>query len=307
MEATQAATYERRVVDGSGKLLEREVFEVGISGEGGSVPLTITSFDKHGEPSKTTKVSWQQGAMAPARFIDAAIRFGDAQASIETDGPLLLYPKNVEERGALADVELRIKILKGIMRILGTRTKILVSGREVEPMPALYPAAERAGPYRITSRITARVFMLAIPVKRVEFETQECVAPSVGLIRHEIKLDDGSRIIMERIASSGPSRSLADARSSCGCESGGVEIRSQRLEDRSPESGSASAASSAGVLRSASRRAASAAARTIGPSRSAGAAPLQPGGVPSWLSNAPVTGVASKEKCREGSASAGAS
>jgi hypothetical protein len=213
------------VVDEGGHILEREIFEVGSKADGGSVPLTIVSFDRDGAPSKTTKVTWEQGAMAPARFVDAAIRFGGSEASIATDGPLLLYPKNVDERGALEDVELKVKILKGLMRLLGTRTRIVVSGRQAEPMPSWHGASHAASPYRITSRITARVFVLALPVKRVEFETQECVEPSIGLIRHEIKLDDGTRVIMERIASSGAPSSFAHARNSCGCESRASDAR----------------------------------------------------------------------------------
>ncbi|HEU4617799.1 MAG TPA: hypothetical protein VFV10_07140 [Gammaproteobacteria bacterium] len=221
MQATAGATYERRVLDASGNIIEREVFEVGHAAGGSSVPLTIVSFGKDGEPEKTTKIVWRQGDMPPARFMGAAIRFGDSEASIETDGPLLLYPSNVDEPGAIGDVELKIRILKGLLTLLGTRTKLELTHREVEPLSAApRRGSGEARPYRLTTRIAARVFVLAIPVKRVEFETLECVEPSIGLIRHEIDLDDGTAVIMERIASSGAGRPLAQARSRCGRERG---------------------------------------------------------------------------------------
>jgi hypothetical protein len=218
LEATEAATYERRVVDESGRTLEREIFEVGSSGEHRIVQLEIVSFGEDGQPSKTTRVSWREGTLPPSHATDAAIRFGHGQVSIETEGPLLLYPKQVEEGGPLEDVRLSLKIIKGFLRILGTRTKLDVTGREVEPLPPPHGAAGGGViPYRITSRIRARVFVLAIPVKRIEFETEECVEPSIGLIRHEIKLDDGTRVIMERIASrSAAAPSFAEARTRCG-------------------------------------------------------------------------------------------
>lgn len=197
MDATADAVYERRVLDEKGHVLETEVLQFGESDGRFTEPVVIRSFDQNGEQSSTTNVTWQQGAGAPALGTRAAMRFAGDQISVQTDGPLLLYPKGIAGNRRLDDIQIKVTIRKGILRLLGTRTKITLTARRAEPMAT--NAWARRTVYRITSHIRARVFVLGIPVKRVEFLSEEYVDPSVGLLRHEMKLHDGRVAVLERM------------------------------------------------------------------------------------------------------------
>jgi hypothetical protein len=206
MDATADATYERRVVDGSGSPVEREILEFGIPGRSSVAPMTmpikIRSFDKDGRQQGTTDVLWQTGLGEPGLLRTAAIGLGDLRVSLDIDGPLALYPKGVEQGRSLRNVKLKLKVKlrKGVLSLLGTRTKIDVTRRRAEPVEADRARADSRR-YRITSQIRARLFVLGLPVKKVSFDSEECVDPAVGLIRHELRSRNGRVAVLERLGS----------------------------------------------------------------------------------------------------------
>lgn len=206
MDATADATYERRVVDESGSPVEKEILEFGIPGRSSAMPTTmpikIRSFDKDGRQQGTTDVTWQTGLGQPGLLRTAAIGLGDLRVFFDVDGPLALYPKGVEQGRSLSNVKLKIKLTKGVLSLLGTRTKIDVTSRRAEPVGS-DRAREDSRLYRITSQIRARVFVLGVPVKKVRFDSEECVDPAVGLIRHEMRSRDGMVAVVERLGSDG--------------------------------------------------------------------------------------------------------
>lgn len=201
MEAAAPATFERRVVDETGLAVERQILEFEAPAQGSAVAVHITSFGEDGRPQGTMEVSWRSGGASPAPFMNAAMRFDDVQVSVFSDGPLALYPKGVEKPRWLNDVGLMIKIRRGFLSLLGTRTRISLSARRAQPLGGAAGSENLRPyvPYVVTSQIRARVYVLGIPIKRVHYQSQECVNPAVGLIRHEMNLHDGKVAILQRV------------------------------------------------------------------------------------------------------------
>jgi hypothetical protein len=201
MEAAAPATFERRVVDEAGLAVERQILEFEAPAQSSAVAVHITSFGDDGQPQDAMEVLWRRGSALPAPFMNAAMRFDDAQVSVDSDGPLALYPKGLEKPGWLDDVGLKVKIRKGLLSLLGTGTRISLSARRAQPLggAARSENPRTSVPYVVTGQIRARVYVLGIPIKRVHYQSLECVDPAVGLIRHEMKLHDGKVAILQRV------------------------------------------------------------------------------------------------------------
>lgn len=199
MEAIEGATYERRVYDESNALVERQRLQIGTlvrdpKDPGVAVmPVTITTYDHNGATAGTSRVEWRCDEEAGAMLMTAAIYAGPARnlkISLDTSGAPVAYPRKVVGTRRLGDIRAIVKVRSGVLRVLGTRTKLALTNRTAQALNE-GRASDGTAEYVIRSKIMARILVLAIPIKRVRIESKEWISSRIGLVRQRLTFANG--------------------------------------------------------------------------------------------------------------------
>ncbi len=202
MEAIAGHVYARSTYLADGQLESRAQLRVGdteTEPDGGvTVTIDVESFTGLDEQGDVVRLRWSCNPTAASMLMNILILAGAdlrRDLRLEVDTPPLRYPDSATVQTVFEDILLNIRIRRGVLSLLGTRTRLLVTNRRVKSANAL-----GRGSYTIASDVKATVFVLGLPVRRRRFESLETVQGGVGLVRQSVVFSSGGYTVIEALA-----------------------------------------------------------------------------------------------------------
>jgi hypothetical protein len=196
----QGNAYERRVYDASGELTGRQLItfdRLRFQDDDCQLPLTLRLFGgvDLSEAGEQYDVDIRVECAEPHLIASVLALAADSDSQsleIKIVGEGETYPVTPRDGQRLADVNLILKLRKGWLSLLGTKTEMKITDRRVE-----IPAEEltsSGGPrsYEIHSCLDLRLYILGLRWKHRSYTARQVILEDQGLVEETLRCDDGS-------------------------------------------------------------------------------------------------------------------
>lgn len=205
IEAVAGRTYERTSFDAEGQLQSRSILKTGAVQEADDDSLVVitdvTTFSASGEAQSSKQLRWSCNPTAASMLMNIFLLAGDdlkTSMQVTVNGPPISYPASVLADADFGNVQFDLKLRGGVLSFFGTRSRILLTDRQVTISKASNP-----GDYIIESNVETTILVLGFPAKKTRLRSMEVVQAGPVLLQQRIVFSDGRYSVIEQMVDDG--------------------------------------------------------------------------------------------------------
>jgi hypothetical protein len=198
----EGASYERQSFDKNGELERSQKMEIsGLTRTDESLEVQVVLYND-GEDGQTsdmvrTTIQCRTSEANMVMNVLALIQPEGKSVAVRVTGGEILYPFRPSAPDTLAEVELEVKVKKGIVGFLGGKSKMHFRNRILTPSDS--SASGEFDSYTLTEDLHLGFYALGIKVRSRTYRVEETIEVERGITRHILTSPDGSYVLLERV------------------------------------------------------------------------------------------------------------